>query len=151
MYHSIYKKPNANLIIITERIFYNFSQCNVRKANIPPPEQLITVKNQRCKMNFDMYDVLLVNHGNDCLIIKIIRSPCPSSDQRRKVSKVLRQAGVPHTRRTMSLFVLYSRFLQILCCITTIQQHQTKIFRRPILRRMPIQTPIQFGSLKFFY
>lgn len=93
---------------------------------------------------------LLVNLGNDCLIIKTIRSPCPSSDQRRKVTKVLRQAGAPHTRRTMSLYVLYSRFLQILCCITAIQQHQTKIFRRPILRRMPIQTPTQCGSLKFF-
>lgn len=100
---------------------------------------------------------LLVIYSKDCLIVIIIiailisitiRAPCPSSDQRRKVTKVLRRAGAPHTRRTMSLYVLYNKFLQILCCIATAQQHQTKIFRRPILRHRPIRTPRPCGSLK---
>lgn len=91
---------------------------------------------------------MLVIYSNDCLIIKIIRAPCPSSNQRWKVTKVLRRAGAPHTRRTISLYALYSKFLRIPCCITVTQQHQTKIFQRPILLHRPIRIPTQCGFLK---
>lgn len=93
---------------------------------------------------YDVYDD--VNYNIDCLIC-VIRAPCPSSDQRRKVTKVLRRAGAPHTRRTMSLYALYSKSLQILYYTTAILQHQLKIFQHPILHHRPIQIPIQYGYL----
>lgn len=145
-----YKKPKPNLIMITEIIFYNFllCVCVCAKQIFPHQNSCQHVNNQKMYYDVDMNDVLVVNYSNGCLIVKTIRSPCPSSDQRRKVTKVLRRAGAPHTRRTMSLFVLYSKFLLILCCTTTTQQHQTKIFQHPIRRRTPIQTPTLCGFLR---
>lgn len=92
--------------------------------------------------------LLLVIYSNDCLIIKTIRAPCPSFDQRQKVTKVLRRAGAPHTRRSKSLYALYSRSLRILCCTTATQLHQTKISQHPIQHHRPIRIPIQYGSLR---